>query len=412
MLFYRRNERFLAEQYLFEDTVNWGNHKQWGGGRSVMLAAIRLLFFMGVRRIYLLGVDLRMTRESKYHFEQERSTNAIQGNNRTYGLMMKRFEELQPHFAQHGLEVFNCNRDSALKVFPFVAFDEAVADCTRDMPQDPLTERTEGLYERKAEARARRKRKAAEAPPQPGTGPSVVLRAPRIIEVAERLEEEQLKDTGKEEFGVVVAGNREQEWMLEWWFRNYSAHNEAPVHFIDGGLSKECRAWCEEHGMVHKVEEELRHPHVLPAEAIRASGLKRALLMDLCCEVRGMLRPLAGAIENRILVARDRHPTGRYKRYFEPGTFFNAGVVGASSESDQIAHWLELARDRSLGFAGVQDSLNYALYSSAAEVLELPQRYNRLRLDGDEEDPVIMNWTGKHGAVLIRDQIAELKIGA
>jgi hypothetical protein len=40
----------------------------------------------------------------------------------------------------------------------------------------------------------------------------------------------------------------------------------------------------------------------------------------------------------------------------------------------------------------------------------LPQRFNRLRLDGDRDDPAIMNWTGKQGAAVIREQMEGMEI--
>ena len=55
---FRRNEKFVANRFLFEDTFNWGNHKDYGGGRSVMLPSMRALFLMGFRKVYLLGVIL------------------------------------------------------------------------------------------------------------------------------------------------------------------------------------------------------------------------------------------------------------------------------------------------------------------------------------------------------------------
>ena len=45
---YRRNEAFNAGQWLVEDTINWGNHTKRGGGRSVMLVALRIAFSAGL----------------------------------------------------------------------------------------------------------------------------------------------------------------------------------------------------------------------------------------------------------------------------------------------------------------------------------------------------------------------------
>ena len=61
---YRRNEAFVAEQWLYEDTFNWGNHSKrtdaYGntGSRSVMYIALRLLFYLGVRQLYLWNLRL------------------------------------------------------------------------------------------------------------------------------------------------------------------------------------------------------------------------------------------------------------------------------------------------------------------------------------------------------------------
>lgn len=154
VIYFRRNEDFVAEQFLFEDTINWGNHTEkqdaYGqkGGRSVFFAAMRQLFHLGIRRLYLLGVDFNMSENQKYHFEQDRHKGSINGNNSSYKIMMKRFEALKPFMDEHGFEVFNCNPDSALKVFPFKSFDDAWAEATSEMPVSIAKERTEGLYDR------------------------------------------------------------------------------------------------------------------------------------------------------------------------------------------------------------------------------------------------------------------------
>ncbi len=153
--FFRRNEHFMPEQFLQEGTFNWGEHSEAldalgnKGGRSVMLVAIKLLYYLGIRKIFLLGCDFKMDENTKYHFEQDRSAGSQKGNNATYEILKSRFEALLPHFEQAGLKVFNCNMESGLKVFPMIPFDEAIALATKEMP-DIANERTAGLYDRKA----------------------------------------------------------------------------------------------------------------------------------------------------------------------------------------------------------------------------------------------------------------------
>lgn len=142
---FRRNEKFHAPRWLHEGTVNWGNHKKYGGGRSVMLAALRILQLLGFRRVYLLGVDFEMTAEKRYHFDEQRSPAAVKGNMATYAKLQQWFTELQPYFLKEHFIVKNCNLNSRLTAFPFMPFEEALAEATAHLG-DYTRERTHGMY--------------------------------------------------------------------------------------------------------------------------------------------------------------------------------------------------------------------------------------------------------------------------
>jgi len=173
--YYRRNEHFQANQFLLEDSFNWGNHtnlchcgywrpdkKKTGkrvrecpecgqrnfGSRSVFLPAIRMLYYLGVRTVFLLGCDFKMNEgKPNYSFDQERSQGSVNGNNSSYEMLTQRFSELKPVFESMGFGVYNCNPESGLDVFPKVAFTDAIKVATSHMP-DVENERTKGLYER------------------------------------------------------------------------------------------------------------------------------------------------------------------------------------------------------------------------------------------------------------------------
>ncbi|GAA5142424.1 hypothetical protein GCM10023213_28350 [Prosthecobacter algae] len=138
---YRRNEAFHAEQWLHEDTINWGNHSKRGGGRSVMLAALRIAFLLGFRKVCLLGCDFHMDEKNRYWFAEGRTNHAINNNLNSYRILRGFFEELQPHFLASGFRVFNCNPRSQLEAFPMADLDEelrlAEVDCSAT---------TEGMY--------------------------------------------------------------------------------------------------------------------------------------------------------------------------------------------------------------------------------------------------------------------------
>jgi hypothetical protein len=130
--FYPRNSNFNHETYISEPSVNWGGCKEVDtlghkGSRSVMLAALKLCIYLGFRRIFLLGCDFRMEHgEQNYAFEQSRAAAAVNGNNSTYRALFDRFKHLRPELEKAGIEVYNCNPDSALTVFDHVPFEEAV----------------------------------------------------------------------------------------------------------------------------------------------------------------------------------------------------------------------------------------------------------------------------------------------
>ena len=143
---YRRNEKFVANRFLFEDTINWGCHKQWGGGRSVMLPVLRTLFLMGFRKVYILGCDFNMTEEYTYHFDEQRSKGAVNCNTSTYKRLIGEYlPGIKPYLDAEGVEVYNCNPESGLKVFPFKSFEEAIEEATSPLG-DVANERSWGMY--------------------------------------------------------------------------------------------------------------------------------------------------------------------------------------------------------------------------------------------------------------------------
>lgn len=182
---FRRNEKFHAPRWLNEETVNWGNHGRWGGGRSVLLASLRILYLLGFRHVYLLGVDFDMSATKRYHFEEGRTPHAVKGNMSTYAKLQKWFTELQPHFSKAGFEVFNCNRQSKLTAFPFLTYDEALAMSGAQIG-DPSRERTEGMYSRVEEQKKAAGNKAQEPPaPAEHAASSPEAAGPKLVAVVE-----------------------------------------------------------------------------------------------------------------------------------------------------------------------------------------------------------------------------------
>lgn len=147
VLFYRRNETFNHQTYLSEPSVNWGcsagvaDSLGQKASRSVMLAAMKILYVLGVRRVFLLGCDFKMTLGAQnYAFAQNRAKGSVNNNNRTYQVLNARFAALRPLFEEQGFSVYNCTPQSGLKAFDFMGFEQAVEAAASPCAGPILTE--------------------------------------------------------------------------------------------------------------------------------------------------------------------------------------------------------------------------------------------------------------------------------
>jgi hypothetical protein len=185
VFYWRDNEYFQADKFLTEETVNWGNHtnrcecgflrpdkkewekdptkrikvcpqcnkRQWGA-RSVMLSAVRIAHILGFRKIFLLGCDFKMEAgKQNYAFQQDRSKNSVRNNNDAYKRLNLRFDKLRPIFEKENFFIWNCCKDSGLKSFDYMDFELALKIALKDFP-DTKTERSAGMYERRAEEKS------------------------------------------------------------------------------------------------------------------------------------------------------------------------------------------------------------------------------------------------------------------
>ena len=106
-------------KYLSEERVLWGV--------SVMFAAIRVLFHLGIRRIFLLGCDLHMDKDRPYAADEPATDLHVRSNNRAYEDIKTQFQQIRGLLEDNGMHLFNCNPDSKLTIFPFMAYNQALS---------------------------------------------------------------------------------------------------------------------------------------------------------------------------------------------------------------------------------------------------------------------------------------------
>lgn len=145
--FLRRAWLVPDDSWFTSSGAPWGNHdagvKRTGQPKTVgtILCAIRLLQYLGARRIFLIGADFWMEPRAEatenYLFSEDRDWEAVAKNNSQYAIMNRWLCQLRPVFEKFGYEVYNCNQHSHLEAFDYVPFDIALEEVRGMCPKEP-----------------------------------------------------------------------------------------------------------------------------------------------------------------------------------------------------------------------------------------------------------------------------------
>lgn len=228
--------------------------------------------------------------------------------------------------------------------------------------------------------------------------------------------------------GVLVASDITLEWMLPWWWKHYSKHNNHPVAFVDFGMSREMKEWCREKGEfiplilseVFVAEEEEVEPHYAkdwektfgnwfwPSRkawfkkpfACLQSPFFRTIWLDLDCEVRGPLNSLFSFANNRSGIS--LRPECFDER---PETIYNSGVIPFRHGCPLIERWASECFVKNHKFTGDQDILSHIIAENKIPIGQLPKQMNWSRCYGQNPNALIYHRHGPHGHTIIRHQI-------
>ena len=133
------------ERFFLSDGACWGNHdvgvQKTKEQKTVctMLLGLRILYYMGARTIFLVGVDFFMTPSGVYSFNQSKSEGGCNSNNRQFEVVNGWLCRMQENgiFDKFGVKLFNCCENSGLRAFPHVSFETAIELATADVEQVP-----------------------------------------------------------------------------------------------------------------------------------------------------------------------------------------------------------------------------------------------------------------------------------
>jgi hypothetical protein len=213
--------------------------------------------------------------------------------------------------------------------------------------------------------------------------------------------------------GVVVGLDESQEWLLDWWWSNYVRHNALPVHFVDFGLSARARTCCAARGTLSEPVPLDCYGWFKKPLALLRSPFRKALWLDMDCEVRGPLDPLFGFCgDNSIGLTLDRGSPQQYREAMpQDAPIFNSGLVAFNHGDPAIPQWASMTMalrsdcpgDARFGQPGDQETLALALRRYAqGRVRRIPKELMRLRLSDGDGPALVMHWTGPVGKDHIR----------
>ena len=218
--------------------------------------------------------------------------------------------------------------------------------------------------------------------------------------------------------GVIVGLDEGQEWMLDWWWSHYSAENDLPVLFVDFGMSKAARDWCTQHGLLSEPTALDCYGWFKKPLALLESPFRKAIWLDLDCEVRGPLdRLFEFCGDGGIGMTLDRGSPQPFRESMPPeAPIYNSGVVVFNHGDPVVPQWASMTLalmsdhpgDARYGQPGDQETLALALCRYApGRVREIPMALVRLRLSDGDGPALVMHWTGPVGKQRIRECIAQ-----
>lgn len=129
-------------QFKFSKNISEGTY----GGFTVIYTMLQLAYYMGITKVFLLGVDFNFTTPAlsekksrlgetlltcegeKNHFHPDYRKNGEQWTMPQLEYQYKAFQQAKIAFQEIGAEIYNCSKSTKLDIFPLANFDEIIAD--------------------------------------------------------------------------------------------------------------------------------------------------------------------------------------------------------------------------------------------------------------------------------------------
>lgn len=226
--------------------------------------------------------------------------------------------------------------------------------------------------------------------------------------------------------GILVGCDAAQEWLLDWWWKNYTQENDLPIAFADFGMSEEGKKWCKKRGVLlplsfenlyvaskHEIASSIvsewektlspfwdsRSAWFKKPFALLNTPFQKTIWLDLDCEIIGSLDPIFDYIDplSKMGLAEVRDPETKRE-----GTLYNSGVIVFEKDSPLLKKWAEAALFDNNKYLGDQDALSQVIFDEKAVVGDLPEIYNWRMCGGFRLDAIVLHWAALWGKEYIR----------
>lgn len=219
--------------------------------------------------------------------------------------------------------------------------------------------------------------------------------------------------------GILTGCDERQEWMLKSWWYYYKQTNTYPVTFMDFGMSKSARIWCEKRGHVISIQLPLGIP--TPKEKIHPKMQKEwetAYNNPWEARKKWFYKPFACIkspyqetywIDIDTFIIKPLHSLFEYDlthialpkevlRVLNPTKLclgeiiYNTSVVGYKKNSPVIKKWVQKTRYWNHRYLGDQDILSRIIFEDTIPVTVLPSIFNVRPQDGIPPDTFIIHF--------------------
>lgn len=94
-------------------------------GYTISYFALQLAVYMGFKRIFFLGLDLKLSGQNTHFFGHDYHSKDHETTE--FPKMIKAFENIsQELLKERGLEIYNCSPESELNCFPYLSYEDAL----------------------------------------------------------------------------------------------------------------------------------------------------------------------------------------------------------------------------------------------------------------------------------------------